>query len=143
MVKVYDFVIAECVRRWKKQYPELWKEYHPNAVPTKEMEDIINKECKDIVSINTNTYISEHFDILPKLKHRGFLPSTPMLRLFEALHDSCSRRCPTYKKTLSWFTKRLTKFLKTLKVLRLQRTKTPKEFFVQTTNYFYFSKNIS
>ena len=53
MIKVYDFVISVLGQNFKKAHE---RECHP--VSTKEMEKIINKECKNIKSINTNTYTS-------------------------------------------------------------------------------------
>ena len=53
MVKIYDFIISDFAQHWKNAHE---KEGH--SVPTKEMEKIINKECKNIKSINTNTYTS-------------------------------------------------------------------------------------
>lgn len=53
MVKVYDFIISDVGEKYKKEHGN-----RVNSVPTKEMEKIINKECKNIKSINTNTYTS-------------------------------------------------------------------------------------
>lgn len=53
MVKVYDFIISDLGKNWKEERGKV-----DNSVPTKEMERIINKECKNIKSINTNTYTS-------------------------------------------------------------------------------------
>lgn len=53
MVKVYDFIISDLGKNWKEERGKV-----DNSVPTKEMEKIINKECKNIKSINTNTYTS-------------------------------------------------------------------------------------
>lgn len=54
MVKVYDFIISDFGQRWRKEHHS----DRDNATPIKEMEKIINKECKNIKSINTNTYTS-------------------------------------------------------------------------------------
>ena len=53
MVKVYDFIINDIGKNYKEEHGKI-----NNSVPTKEMEKIINKECKNIKSINTNTYTS-------------------------------------------------------------------------------------
>lgn len=53
MVKVYDFIINDLAKNWKDKNGKV-----DNSVSTKEMEKIINKECKNIKSINTNTYTS-------------------------------------------------------------------------------------
>lgn len=53
MIKVYDFIISDFAQKYKKEHEKV-----DNSVSTKEMEKIINKECKNIKSINTNTYTS-------------------------------------------------------------------------------------
>ena len=53
MIKVYDFIISDLAKNWKEERGKV-----DNSVSTKEMEKIINKECKNIKSINTNTYTS-------------------------------------------------------------------------------------
>lgn len=53
MIKVYDFIISDLAKNWKDKNGKV-----DNSVSTKEMEKIINKECKNIKSINTNTYTS-------------------------------------------------------------------------------------
>lgn len=53
MIKVYDFIISDFAQKYKKEHGK-----ENDSVPTKEMEKIINKECKNIKSINTNTYTS-------------------------------------------------------------------------------------
>ena len=55
MVKVYDFIISEFGQRYRKFHDDISRD---DKTPIKEMEDIINKECKNIKSINTNTYTS-------------------------------------------------------------------------------------
>lgn len=57
MVKVYDFIISEFAQNWRKEHDGK-SELSEDKTPIKEMEDIINKECKNIKSINTNTYTS-------------------------------------------------------------------------------------
>jgi hypothetical protein len=54
MVKVYDFIISEFAQKWRKNnYTD-----RENKISIDEMEKIINEECKNIKSINTNTYTS-------------------------------------------------------------------------------------
>lgn len=53
MVKVYDFIISEFAQRYREKHGDCFRD---DKTPIKEMEDIINKECKNIKSINTNTY---------------------------------------------------------------------------------------
>lgn len=53
MVKVYDFIISDLGKNWKEEHGKI-----DNSVSTKEMEKIINRECENIKSINTNTYTS-------------------------------------------------------------------------------------
>lgn len=55
MVKVYDFIISEFAQRYREKHNDCFRD---DKTPIKEMEDIINKECKNIKSINTNTYTS-------------------------------------------------------------------------------------